>query len=192
VGVDSMSTVSVADRVGESLLKKFFQPKATPGGAAAVIARQVSSLASGEPWPSICTTSASSRWAVLRKFSLPIIASWNWWISRSFWGATIYLNTPGLGALPVGLSSIRESPLFSFHAASETDIKGAFALFDEIDAYVAKMVPNAMAWIDSGLDVRFDAEFMAQVVGCIKSEGSLEKLIDSHAYYADMVANMDY
>jgi hypothetical protein len=107
-------------------------------------------------------------------------------------GATIYLHTPGLGALPVGLSGIRESPLFSFHAASETDIKGVFALFDETDAYLAKTIPNAMAWIDSGLEVRFDAEFMAQVVGCIESKGSLEKLIDSHAYYADMVANMDY
>jgi hypothetical protein len=49
-----------------------------------------------------------------------------------------------------------------------------------------------MAWINSGLEVRFDAEFMAQVVGCIESKGSLEKLIESHAYYADRVANMDY
>ena len=107
-------------------------------------------------------------------------------------GATIYLHTPGLGALPVGLSGIRDSPLFSFHAASETDIEGVFALFDEIDAYLVGTIPHAMEWIDSGLDVRFDAEFMAQVVGCIESEGSLEKLIDAHAYQADMIANMDY
>lgn len=106
--------------------------------------------------------------------------------------ATIYLHTPGLGALPVGLSGIRDSPLFSFHAASETDIEGAFALFDEIDAYLAKTIPHAMEWVESGLDVRFDAEFMAQVVGCIESEASLEKLIDAHSYHADMIANMDY
>lgn len=106
--------------------------------------------------------------------------------------ATIYLHTPGLGALPVGLSGIRDSPLFSFHAASETDIEGVFALFDEIDAYLAKTIPHAMEWVESGLDVRFDAEFMAQVVGCIESEASLEKLIDAHGYHADMIANMDY
>lgn len=107
-------------------------------------------------------------------------------------GATIYLHTPGLGALPVGLSGIRDSPLFSFRAASETDIKGVFALFDEIDAYLVKAIPHAMNWIDSGLDVRFDAEFMAEVTGCIQSEGGLERLIDVHAYRVDMIINMDY
>lgn len=107
-------------------------------------------------------------------------------------GATIYLHTPGLGALPVGLSSIRDSPLFSFHGASETDIEGVFALFDEIDAYLAKTIPHAMEWIESGLDVQFDTEFMAQVVGCIESEGALERLIDAYAYQQDRIANMDY
>ena len=107
-------------------------------------------------------------------------------------GATIYVHTPGLGALPVGLSDIRESPLFSFHAASETDIEGVFTLFDEIDAYLVRTIPHAMDWIDSGLDVRFDAEFMAEVVRCIESAGALEKLIDAHAYRDDMIANMDY
>lgn len=107
-------------------------------------------------------------------------------------GATVYLHTPGLGALPVGLSGVRHSPLFSFHSVSETDIEGVFALFDEIDAYLAKTIPHAMEWIDSGLDVRFDAEFMARVVGCLDSEGSLAKLIDAYGFRQDMVANMDY
>jgi hypothetical protein len=66
------------------------------------------------------------------------------------------------------------------------------ARFDEIDAYLSKTIPRAMEWIDSGLDVRFDAVFMAQVVGCIESEGALERLIDAHAQAADMIANMDY
>lgn len=79
-----------------------------------------------------------------------------------------------------------------FHAASDTDIEGVFARFDEIDAYLGKSIPHAMEWIDSGLDVRFDAEFRTQVVGCIKSEGSLERLIDEHAHTAGMIANMDY
>ncbi|MCK0111753.1 hypothetical protein MWU75_06340 [Ornithinimicrobium sp. F0845] len=107
-------------------------------------------------------------------------------------GATMYLHTPGLGALPVGLSGVRDSPLFSFHSVSETDIEGVFALFDEIDAYLAKTIPHAMEWIDSGLHVRFDAEFMAQVVGYLDSEGTLAKLIDAYGFRRDMVANMDY
>jgi hypothetical protein len=107
-------------------------------------------------------------------------------------GATVYLHTPGIGALPVGLSSISDSPLFSFHSVSETDIEGVFALFDEIDAYLAKTVPHAMEWIDSGLDVRFDAEFMTQVADCLESEGDLEKLVDAHAYRQAMIDNRDY
>lgn len=107
-------------------------------------------------------------------------------------GATVYLHTPGLGALPVGLSGVRDSPLFSFHSVSETDIEGVFALFDEIDAYLAKTIPHAMEWIDSALDVRFDAEFMAQVVGCLEAEGALEKLVAAYAYRQAMIDNMDY
>lgn len=108
------------------------------------------------------------------------------------YGATIYLHSPGLGALPIGLSGIRDSPMFSFHPASDTDIEGAFTLFDEIDAYLAKTIPHAMQWIDSGLDVQFDATFIAQVVGCIEAEGELKTLIDVYADAADTIANMDY
>ncbi|WP_327151539.1 hypothetical protein [Nocardia sp. NBC_01329] len=107
-------------------------------------------------------------------------------------GATIYLHTPGIGALPIGLSGIRDSPLFPFHAASDTDIQGVFALFDEIDAYLGRTIPHAMEWIDSGLDVRFDAVFRAQVLACIESDGALERLIDVYASSADTIANMDY
>jgi len=49
-----------------------------------------------------------------------------------------------------------------------------------------------MEWIDSGLDVRFDAVFIAQVVDCIESEGALDDLIDAHANAVDLIANMDY
>jgi len=49
-----------------------------------------------------------------------------------------------------------------------------------------------MEWIDSCLDVRFDAEFRAQVVGCLESEGDLDKLIVAHAYQQAIIDNMDY
>ena len=108
-------------------------------------------------------------------------------------GATIYVHTPGLGALPVGLSAIRESPLFSFHPASETDVEGVFSLFDEIDTYLVEAVPHAMGiLITAGLDVRFDTDFKAQVVDCIVSDGDLGKLIEAYQYQEDTIANMDF
>lgn len=107
-------------------------------------------------------------------------------------GATVYLHTPGLGALPVGMSSIRDSPLFSFHPVSENGIAGVFDLFDDIDAYLVRTLPHAMAWIDSGLNVRFDADFITQVSNGLDTHGDLEKLIDAHAYRQEMIDNMDY
>ncbi|MDF0528589.1 hypothetical protein P0W64_02030 [Tsukamurella sp. 8F] len=107
-------------------------------------------------------------------------------------GATVYLHTPGLGALPVGLSGIRDSPLFSFHAVSGTDIEGVFALFDEIDVYFAKAFPHAMGWIDSGLDVQFNAAFRMEVIERVGAEGSLARMIDVYANRVDRITNMDF
>ena len=57
--------------------------------------------------------------------------------------------------MPVGLTSVRSSPLFSFiPAASETDITQVFELFDEIDTWLTTQLPEAMQWINSGLNVR--------------------------------------
>ena len=149
----------------------------------------------GEKWRRVVGN--SDREAVrLRERLTAVIERWrNPYSHGGFekgYGATVYLHTPGLGALPIGLSSIRDSPMFSFHAASDTDIEGVFALFDEIDAYLRKTYPHAMEWIDSGLAVQFDAAFRADVAACIKSKGQLEPLIDQRAYVEDMIANMDY
>ena len=106
--------------------------------------------------------------------------------------ATIYLHTPGIGALPIGLTSIRNSPLFSFVPATETDIEGVFALFDEIDAWFAAAVPYAMQWIESGLDVRFDPQFRAHVGQAATSAESFERLIDGYEHRQSIIDNMDF
>lgn len=107
-------------------------------------------------------------------------------------GATVYLHMKGLGALPVGMSSILDSPLFSFYPVSEIDIAEVFELFDEIDAYLVRKLPHAMEWIESGLDVRFDADFISQVFSSLNEYGDLKKLIEIYAYRQDVINNMDY
>jgi hypothetical protein len=62
-------------------------------------------------------------------------------------------------AVPVGLTGVRKSPLFSLMPASETDVTHVFELFDEIDTWLESELPEAMRWINSGLDVRFDEDF---------------------------------
>lgn len=149
----------------------------------------------GEKWRRVVGHSDSEA-VQLRKRLTEVVERWRNPYSHGGFekghGATVNLHTPGIGALPVGLSSIRDSPLFALHSVSETDIEGAFHLFDEIDAYLSRTFPHAMEWIDSGLNVRFDAEFMAQVVGCIESEGGLKQLVDAYEYGQMMMDNMDY
>ena len=46
--------------------------------------------------------------------------------------------------------------------------------------------------IKTGAGGLIDAEFMAQVVGYIGSEGGLERLIDAYGNQRMMIDNMDY
>lgn len=107
-------------------------------------------------------------------------------------GATLYLHTPGLGALPVGLSSVRDSPLFGFQFLPLTENENAFALFDEVDEWLRAKFPHAFEWIDSELDVRYDEAFRREVRQCIEDHGNLTPLIDAYGYRADLAVNMDY
>jgi hypothetical protein len=106
-------------------------------------------------------------------------------------GATIYLHTPGVGAVPVGLTEVRKSPHFSFIPARETDVAGVFDLFDEIDAWLESELPDAMQWIRSGLAVRFDEDFRREAEVAMGA-GSFGTFLAYHEYQQDMVDNMDY
>lgn len=107
-------------------------------------------------------------------------------------GATIYLHTPGVGAaVPVGLTRVRESPMFSFLSAGETDIAEVFALFDEIDAWLEARLPEATLWARSALDARFD-EDSRRLVALAREEDDFAGLVEYCEYQQDMIANMDY
>ncbi|MFJ2353479.1 hypothetical protein [Glutamicibacter sp. NPDC087673] len=105
--------------------------------------------------------------------------------------ATIYLHAPDIGAVPVGLTKVRESPLFSFLPATESTIQEVFNLFDELDAWMQSRLPEAIQWISSGLDVRFDPDFRAQVEEALASD-KFEELLSYFAHRQDMADNMDY
>lgn len=90
------------------------------------------------------------------------------------------------------MTSIRESPFFSFHSVSQTHIEDVFAPFDEIDAWLAANKPHAMLWFESGQDVRFDATFMSAVAECIAEDGDLDRLLADHEYRQSQMDNMDF
>jgi hypothetical protein len=105
--------------------------------------------------------------------------------------ATIWLHTPGIGALPVGLTRLRTSPLFSLLPAGETAMSEVFELFDEIDAWVESELSEAMQWIHSGLDVQFDLGFR-EMFALARAEGDFKGFLEYHEYREAMVDNMDY
>jgi len=107
-------------------------------------------------------------------------------------GATIYLHTPGVAALPIGLTSVRDSPVFSFGSTSDAQREDVFRLFDEIDVWLRTAIPYAMQWIESGLDVRYDEEFRNMVEAASASPELFTELIDRFEYEQARVDNMDY
>ncbi|MDZ7931836.1 MAG: hypothetical protein U5N21_17995 [Rhodococcus sp. (in: high G+C Gram-positive bacteria)] len=70
---------------------------------------------------------------------------------------SVYLHVQGVGPLPAGLTNVRSSPLFTLFPANPTDIADVFSFFDEFDMWLRTTLPEAMAWVESGLDVRFEA-----------------------------------
>lgn len=105
--------------------------------------------------------------------------------------ATIFLHAPGVGAIPVGLTKVRSSPLFSLIPATETDITEVFDLFDDLDSRLKNLLPEALRWINSGLDVRFDEEFRS-LLAVARVEGDFDGLLDYFKYQQSMTDNMDY
>lgn len=107
-------------------------------------------------------------------------------------GATIWLHTPGVdAALPIGLTKVRDSPVFSFSPGSESTIAEVFALFDRIDQWKATQLPEATAWIDSSLDVRYDEAFRS-LLALARAEEDFETFLRASEYAHDEFVNMDF
>jgi hypothetical protein len=105
-------------------------------------------------------------------------------------GATIYLHTPGIGAVPIGVSRVRDSPLFSLLPTGESTVAEVFELLDDIDAWLEQRMPEALTWMRAGLDVPFDAEFRRYVAQA-RRDDSLDVLVRDFAFQQDMFDNMD-
>ncbi|WP_147262043.1 hypothetical protein [Blastococcus sp. TF02A-26] len=107
-------------------------------------------------------------------------------------GATIYLHTPGVGsAVPVGLTGVRSSPLFSLLPASETDIAEVFELFDELDDWLRATLSEAFQWIESDLNVRFDEQFLS-LLALARQEDDFAGFLNYFEYRQATIDNMDY
>lgn len=104
--------------------------------------------------------------------------------------ATLWLHAPPIGIFPVGLTRIRDSPLFSLMPAGETNIADVFTFFGEVDTWFSDQLPEATRLIASGLDVRYDADFRLALSEA-HATGSFNDFLQYREYRQDMVDNMD-
>ncbi len=107
-------------------------------------------------------------------------------------GATAYLHAFGIGAVPVGMSSMRDSPHFSLLPASESDITEVLALLDSIDDWLNTARPYAVKWISAGLEVRFDVEFRRELRRAMRSDAEFWRYLNYTDHVMETAINMDF
>jgi len=106
-------------------------------------------------------------------------------------GATLFLHTEGIGALPVGMTRWTDSPRYSLYASIADDIDDVFAFFDELDEWLRKTHAEATEWIASGLPVRFDEQFRREVA-LARKQGRFARFLSKHERLQDQHDNMDF
>lgn len=107
--------------------------------------------------------------------------------------ATIYFHVPGVGAIPGNMTAVKNSPQFAFFPSDDNDFTAVCNTFDEWERHLESSLDFGAAWqwISSGLDVRYDSEFI-NVVRAAVDGGELENLIDKTAMEWERYTNMDY
>ena len=93
--------------------------------------------------------------------------------------------------MPIGLTKVRSSRVFSLLATSGTEIAEVFALFDEIDSWLESESREAMKWIESGLNVRFDHAFRSMFAAA-REQDDFDSFLANFEYQQAVIDNMDY
>jgi hypothetical protein len=109
-------------------------------------------------------------------------------------GGAIYFHVPTLGALPVRLTDVRESPHFDLVPIRPFDFHDICSVFDQVDELLRtnNVSRFGMRYAEAGLDVRYDEHARKRFVEAMESDQQFEELLDQHSYAQDMVANMDW
>jgi hypothetical protein len=108
-------------------------------------------------------------------------------------GASLYFHVPTVGALPASLVAVRDSWTFSFIPIPETSYEDICALFDEVDAFLAR-AHTGYGWkfAESGLDVVFDGETRDVYHRAMASNESFDAMLDNFSLEEDYHRNMEY
>jgi len=109
-------------------------------------------------------------------------------------GASLYVHTPVVGAIPISLSEYKNSIYYSsFFPIAKDTYSHICAVFDEVE-YLLRATKFARPFkiIDAGLDVRFDDDGLREYKSAISSDKDTEAFIQAMSRLADAYANMDW
>lgn len=108
-------------------------------------------------------------------------------------GGTLYFHVPGIGALPALLTRVAEAPHYQFPGFGEQPLDDSpFELFDKVDKWMREgPTREAFAFIESGLDLAFDAKTIGDLNKAIET-GTFSEYLDAQAYWDMIATNMDW
>lgn len=108
-------------------------------------------------------------------------------------GTSLYFHLPGLGAVPVCLASFKNSIYYSFLPVNMDSYKDICALLDEVDDFLRDgKTKYGVMFAESGLDVAFNKESLAEYTPATKSDDDFKSFIEQKGYIDMIYTNMDF
>ena len=108
-------------------------------------------------------------------------------------GASLFFHLPKVGAIPVILTKIKDSPHFNFFPIEEDKFNNICALLDQFETWLKSgKLAQGIKYIESGLNVPFDEESISKFNEAMESDDEFDKLIEHWSYLNDQDTNMDF
>jgi hypothetical protein len=117
-------------------------------------------------------------------------------ISHGFFqkdNASIFIQMPMVGAVPLNLSMIKNNLHFSLIPISKDTYYEICASFDSFEDFLrSSSLKYALLYAEAGFDVAFDSHSIAKYREACRSEEEFEMFIEATSHYTDMCMNMDW
>lgn len=110
-------------------------------------------------------------------------------------GASLYIHIPKIGAIPAQFSKVKSSPHFDFFPIQENSLSDMCKEIDDFEKWLRSdesVLRQAIKYVESGLDIPCDKKSLSKIQVAMKSDDTLESLVEYYNHLWEMHTNMDY
>lgn len=108
-------------------------------------------------------------------------------------GVSLFFHLPKIAAIPVRMSSFKDSIYYSFLPITLDSYQQICDLLDEVDDFLKTGTTKyGVTFAEAGLDVAFDKNALTVYSEAMKSDDKFESLIEGIAYQNMIFDNMDF